>query len=81
MRPIRIKPNERKVSFLAMPLLCSASGLARKYFLRTPLPLVTGEGVFHLKGNPPAMPVVAGDGKKALAAAKATIQKSSSVLN
>ena len=37
--------------------------------------------LFCLIENPPAMPVVAGDGKKALAAAKATIQKSSSVLN
>ena len=81
MRPIRIKPNERKVSFLAMPLLCSASGLARKYFLRTPLPLVTGEGVFHLKGNPPAMPVVARGREKALAAASVSIQKNSGVLN
>ena len=37
--------------------------------------------IFYLIENPPAMPVVAGDGKKALAAVNATIQKSSSVLN
>ena len=42
---------------------------------------MAGSAFLYLKRNPPAMPVVAGDREKALAAANVSIQKSSGVLN
>ena len=50
-------------------------------FFRFFFPALSAREFFYLKRNPPAMPVVAGDREKALAAANVSIQKSSGVLN